>query len=103
MTAFAIHQHELAKSIHVFPHPEPTSHLPSHSIPLGCPRAPALDALIHASNLHWSSVLHMVMYMVQWHPLKSSHPRLLPLNRKSVFYICVSFAAWHIGLLLLSF
>ena len=103
MTAFAIHQYELAKSIHVFPHPEPTSHLPSHSIPLGCPRAPALDALIHASNLHWSSVLHMVMYMVQWYPLKSSHPRLLPLNQKSVFYICVSFAAWHIGLLLLSF
>ena len=24
--------------------------------PLGCPRAPALSALLHAWNLHWSSV-----------------------------------------------
>ena len=29
-------------------------------LPLGCPRAPALSALL-LSNLHWSSILHMVM------------------------------------------
>ena len=38
------------------PHPEPPSHLPPHPIPLGCPRAPALSALLHASNLHWSFI-----------------------------------------------
>ena len=31
-------------------------HIPPHLIPLGCPRALALGALLHASNLHWSSI-----------------------------------------------
>ena len=46
---------------YVSPYPEtsPTS-LP---IPLGCTRAPALGALLHASNLHWSTILHIVIYM----------------------------------------
>ena len=58
------------------PDPETPSYLSPHSIPLGCPRALALGALLHALNLHWSSVLHMVMYMFQCYSLKSSHPRL---------------------------
>ena len=45
-------------------------------VPLGCPRAPALRALLHASNLHWSSILCMViMYMFQCYSLKSPLPR----------------------------
>ena len=41
--AFAINQHELAIDIYMCPlHPEPSFHLPPHSISLGCPRAPAL-------------------------------------------------------------
>ena len=48
---FAIHQHESATVIHVSPHPEAPFLLPPH--PLGCPRAPALGALLHALNLHW--------------------------------------------------
>ena len=44
--------------VHVSHHPEP----PSHPIPLGCPRAPALGALLHVSNSHSSSILHMVIY-----------------------------------------
>ena len=60
---FAKHQHELATDAHVSPHPETRSHLPPHFIPLGYPRALALSALLHASNLHWSSVLHMVIYI----------------------------------------
>ena len=60
---FAICQHESAMGPCV---PSWTS-LPSPSlpnpIPLGCPRALALSALLHASNLHWSSILHMVTYM----------------------------------------
>ena len=48
------------------PHPKPLSHLPPHLIPLGCPSAPAsaLNALFHALNLDWSSILHTNLYMV---------------------------------------
>ena len=77
---FAIHQYESAMGTPVFP--EPHSHLPPYPIPLGCPRALALGVLLHASNLHWSSVLHMVIYMFQCYSLQSSHPRLLPQSPK---------------------
>ena len=70
--------------------PEPLSYLPPHPIPLGCPQAPALGALLHASNLHWSSILHVVMYMLQGYSLKSSHPHLLPLSPKVCsFHLCL--------------
>ena len=39
------------------PHPEPPSHLPPHTIPLGHPSAPAPSILYHASNLDWRFVL----------------------------------------------
>ena len=51
--------------VHMCPHPKPHSRLPPHPVPLGCPRALALSALIHVSNLHLSSILHMVIYMFQ--------------------------------------
>ena len=35
------------------PHPEPSSLLPPHSIPLGRPRAPAPSIQYRASNLDW--------------------------------------------------
>ena len=35
------------------PHPEPPSHLPPHTIPLGHPSAPAPSFLYPASNLEW--------------------------------------------------
>ena len=47
VVVFAIQRHESATGAHVSPHPEPPSHLPPHPIPLGCPRAPALSALLH--------------------------------------------------------
>ena len=56
-------------------------HLPPHPIPLGCTRAPVWGALLHASNLHWSSILHMVIHVSMptcllktlcWNPLGSS-------------------------------
>ena len=56
--------------------------LPPHPISPGCPRAPALGTLLHASNLPWSSILCMAMYMFQCYPLKSFHPCLLPLSPK---------------------
>ena len=64
------------------PHSEPPSHPPSHPVPLGCLRAPALSALLHASSLHWSSISHMVIYMFHCYTLKSSHPCLIPHSPK---------------------
>ena len=57
MVGFAIHQHESATGVHVSPHPEPPTHFPPHHIPLGCPKKPALSALLHALNLHGSPAL----------------------------------------------
>ena len=80
--------------VHMCPlHPEHPCHFPSHPIPLGCSRALALSALFHPSNLHWSSILLLVIYMVQFYSLQSSHPYLLPQSPK----VCVSFAVLHIG------
>ena len=48
VVAFALHRHESAMGVHVSPHPEPPSKPPPHPIPLGCPRVPALSALLQA-------------------------------------------------------
>ena len=64
------------------PPPQLRFHFSPHPIPLGYPRAPALCVLIHALNLHWSFVLHMVIYMFQCYSLRSSHPRPLPQSPK---------------------
>ena len=71
---FAIHWHESAMGVHVFPILNPS--LTSLSIPQGHPSAPALSTLSHASNLDWQSVPHMVIYMFQCYSLKLSHPHL---------------------------
>ena len=78
---FAIHHHESAMDAHVSPIlkrllPPPPPH------PSGLSREPALSALLHALNLHWSSILHMVIYMFHCYSLKSSHPHLLPHSPK---------------------
>ena len=71
-------------------HLEPPSHLLPHPIPLGCPSAPALSALFHASNLDWSSMSCMVKHTFQWYSLKSSHPCLLPQSPKVCsLYLCL--------------
>ena len=63
------------------PHPEPSSLLPPHTIPLGHPSAPAPS--IHlASNLDWRLVSYMILYMFQCHSPKSSHPLPLPQSPK---------------------
>ena len=72
------------------PCPESPSHLPPHHIPQGCPSAPALSALCHASNLDWWSLLHMAIYVFKCYFLKSSHPHLLPQSPKVCsLYMCV--------------
>ena len=69
----------------------PLFHLPPHPTSLGCPSALALSALFHASNLAWSSISHMVIYMLQCYSLKSSHPCLLPQSPKVCsLHLCLS-------------
>ena len=86
---FATHRHESAMVIHVSPYSEHPSHIPPHSISLGCPRALAFCALLHAYDLHWSSILHMIIYMFQCYSLKSSHPCLLPFTSVSLSLPCM--------------
>ena len=72
------------------PHPEPHSHLPPHTIPLGHPSAPAPSFLYPASNLHWRLISYMILYMFQCHSSKSSHPRPLPQSPKNCFiHLCL--------------
>ena len=66
------------------------SHRPLHPIPLGCSSAPALSAQLHASNLDWWSISHMIIYMFQCYSLKSSYPCLLPQCPKVCsLYLCL--------------
>ena len=85
------------------PHPESSSLLPPHTIPLGRPSAPAPSIQYHASNLDWRLISYMILYMFQCHSPKSSHPLPLPQSPKTVLYISVSFAVSYTGLLLPSF
>ena len=55
----------LAIGIHVIPHSWSPLPSPSSPYPSRLSWAPALGALLHASNLHLSSVLHMVTCMLQ--------------------------------------
>ena len=56
------------------PNPEPSSHLPPHTIPLGHPSAPAPSFLYPASNLNWWFISYMILHMFQCHTPKSSPP-----------------------------
>ena len=71
------------------PHPEPPSHLPPHTIPLGHPSAPAPNFLYPASNLDWRFISYMILYMFQCNSPKSS-PHPSPTESKRLFYTFVS-------------
>ena len=64
------------------PHPEPSSLLPPHTIPLSHPSAPAPSIQYCASNLDWRLVSYMILYIFQCHSPKSSHPLPLPHSPK---------------------
>ena len=68
--------------VYSVPHPEPSSLLLPHTIPLGCPSAPAPSIPYPASNLDWRLVPHMILYVFQCYSPKSSHPFPVPQSPK---------------------
>ena len=64
------------------PKHEPPSHLPPHNIFLGHPHAPAPSMLHPASDIDWRFNSYMIVYMLECHSPKSSHPLPLPLSPK---------------------
>ena len=88
LVAFAIHWQESATGAYVSSILNPISLLP-HPIPPDYPSALALSALLHVSNLDWSSISHII-HMFQCCSLKSSHPHLLPQSPKDCsIYLCL--------------
>jgi len=77
-------RHRLAESIHTQTHTKPIY-------------IPTTKDLLHALNLHWSSILHMVTYVLQCYSLKSSHPHLLPHSSKvcSLYLYCFCCLAYR--------
>ena len=80
------------------PHPEPPSHLPPHTIPLGHSSALAPSILYHASNLDWCFISHMILYMFHCHSPKSSHTHPLPQSPEdcSIHFIFLYFMPSHL-------
>ena len=73
------------------PHPEPSSLLPPHTIPLGRPSAPAPSIRYCTSNLEWWFVSYMILYMFQCHSPKSSHCLPLPQSPQDCsIHLCLS-------------
>ena len=66
------------------PYPESPSHLPTHTIPLGHPSAPAPSILYHSSNLDWLFVSYIILYMFQCHSPKSTNPLQLRVQKTSI-------------------
>ena len=64
------------------PKHEHPSHLPPHNVSLGHHRAPAPSMLYPALDIDWRFNSYMIVYMLQCHSPKSSHPLPLPLSPK---------------------
>jgi len=99
---FAIHQHESATGVHMFPilnpPPPPSPYHPSGSSQCTSPKHPV-------SCIEPGLVIHFIWYYICFNAILPNHPTLSLFHRvqKTVLYICVSFAVSHTGLLLSSF
>ena len=85
------------------PHPEPSSFLPPHTIPLGRPSAPAqASSIVHRT---WTGDSFHIWYYRYFNAILPNHPTLSLSHRvhKTVLYISVSFAVSYTRLLLPSF
>ena len=91
VVVFAIHWHESAMDIHVFPIPiAPPSPSPPDSS--GSSQCTSPEHLSHASNLGWWSVSPLIIYMFRCCSLKTSYPRLLPQSSKVCsVHLCLFF------------
>ena len=100
---FAIHQHESAMGVHVFPilNLPPTS-LPIPSLWVIPVHQPQASCILHQT---WTGNSFHIRYYICFNAILPNHPTLSHSHRvqKTVLYICVSFAFSHTGLSLPSF
>ena len=85
------------------PHPEPSTLLPPHTIPLRCPvHQPQASSIVHQT---WTGDSFHIWYYTYFNAILPNHPTLSLSHRvhKTVLYISVSFAVSYTGLLLPSF
>ena len=99
----AIHQHESATGVHVFPilNPPPTS-LPIPSLWVIPVHQPQASCILHWT---WTGDLFHIWYYTCFNAILPTHPTLSLSHRvqNTVLYICVSFALSHTRLSLPSF
>ena len=95
---FAIHQHESATGIHVFPilNPPP-SFLPVPSLWVIPVHQPQASSFMHRT---WNGDSFPIWWYTCFNAILPNHPTLTLSHRvqKTVLYICVSFAVSHTGL-----
>ena len=100
---FAIHQHESATGIHVFPilntHP---SSLPVPSLWVVPVHQPQASSIMHRP---WTGDSFHIWYYTCFNAILPNHPTLSLSHKvqKTVLYICISFAVLHTGVSLPSF
>ena len=85
------------------PHPEPPSHLPPHTIPLGHPSAPPwASCIMHRT---WTGNSFHIRYCTCFNAILPNQPTLTLSHRvqKTVLHICVFFDVSHTELSLSSF
>ena len=97
---FAIHEHESATGIHLFPILNlPPSSLPIPSLWVVPVHQPQASSIMHRT---WTGNSFLIWYYTCFNAILPNHPTPSLSHRvqKTVLYICVSFDVSHTGLLL---